>query len=134
MKSSYYRNREYNEMIRVREQRCRRAARARQVKRQKLLLLLGVLITMAFISFFSIKAFANTGNTSEAFMSKQYKSVMVYCGDTVESIAEENYNFMFSSVGKLAEEIRNINHISKGEQLVPGNYIVIPYFEMASGY
>ena len=89
---------------------------------------------MAFISFFSVKAFANTSNTSENYMSKQYKSVMVYCGDTIESIAEDNYNCMYSSVGRLADEIRSINHISKGEDLVPGNYLVIPYFEMVSGY
>ncbi len=134
MRSSYYRMREYDQMVRERENRNRRAARTRQVRRQKLSIIIGVLITMAFISFFSIKAFANTGNSCETYVTKQYKSVMIYCGDTVESIAEDNYSVMFSSVDKLADEIRNINHISGGEKLIPGNYLVIPYFDMASGY
>ncbi len=134
MKSSYYTNREYDLMIKMEEQRYRRAARARQVRRQKRSLIIGVLITMAFISFFSVKAFANTNTDTSVGFAKQYKSVMVYCGDTVESIAEDNYSVMYSSVGKMADEIRTINHISRGEKLVPGNYIVVPYFEMASGY
>lgn len=134
MRSSYYVARDHEYMIRMEEQRCRRAARTRQIRRQKRLLIIGVLITMAFISFFSVKAFANTNTDSSASFAKQYKSVMVYCGDTVESIAEDNYNVMFSSVGKMADEIRTINHISRGEKLIPGNYVVVPYFETASGY
>ena len=89
---------------------------------------------MAFISFFSVKAFANTSGDSSSCFNKQYKSVMVYCGDTVESIAEDNYSVMFSSVGKMADEIRSINHLAKDDVLVPGNYIVVPYFATASGY
>ncbi len=132
MKTSYYGD--YSYMDRVEDQRYRRIARTRQVRRQKLFIIIGVLITMAFISFFSIKAFANTSNTADCFGTKQYKSVMIYCGDTVDSIAEENFCPMYSSVGKMADEIRNINHISAGEELIPGNYLVIPYFKLASSY
>ena len=132
MKSSYYRIDSYMEMYEV--QKKNRLARARQVRRQKSLILIGVLITMAFISFFSIKAFADTGNTSDCFGTKQFKSVKIFCGDTVESIAEDNYCALYPSVGRYAQEIRTINHISAGEELIPGNYIVIPYFQTASGY
>ena len=90
---------------------------------------------MALCSFFSIKAFANTDTTSvDTFGTKQYKSIMIYCGDTVESIAEENYSFIYSSPEKMADEIRSINHLSQDDILVPGNYLVVPYFAMASGY
>ena len=133
MRSTYYG--EYDYMDRVEEMRFKRIARIRQVRRQKMLIIIGVLITMAFISFFSIKAFANTNTTSsDSFGIKQYKSVMIYCQDTVESIAEDNYGFGFTSVDKMAEEIRNINHISPDEELIPGNYIIVPYFKTASGY
>ncbi len=132
MMGTYYGN--YNYMNRIEDQRCRRMARARQVRRQKLFLIIGVLVTMAFISFFSVKAFANTDNTADCFGTKQYKSVMIYCGDTVESIANSNYGPMYSSADKMADEIRSINHLSEGEELIPGNYIVIPYFKTASGY
>ncbi len=132
MKATYYGD--YNYMNRVEEQRLRRIARTRQVRRQKLFLIIGVLITMAFISFFSIRTFANTDNSSACFGTKQYKSIMIYCGDTVESIAEANYSFMYSSPDRLADEIRSINNLEAGEMLIPGNYLIIPYFKTASGY
>ena len=133
MRSTYYGN--YDYMDRVEEMRFRRIARTRQVRRQKLLIIIGVLITMAFISFFSIRAFANTNTTSsDSFGTKQYKSVMIYCKDTVESIAEGNYGFGFTSVDKMADEIRSINHIAPDDELIPGNYIVVPYFKTASGF
>ncbi len=133
MRATYYGD--YDHMYRVQEQKMRRVARTRQVRRQKLFIIIGVLITMALCSFFSIKAFANTDTTSvDTFGTKQYKSIMIYCGDTVESIARDNYSFQFSTVGKMASEIRSINNISEDEQLIPGNYVVIPYYSAASGF
>ena len=134
MRSYYYRDHDHIYMLD--DSRKRRVARARQVRRQKLfLLILGAVITMAFISFFSVKAFANTNTThSDSFGTKQYRSIKIYCGDTVDSIASDNYSFQFSSVDSMADEIRSINHISPDEKLIPGNYLVIPYFDMASGY
>lgn len=133
MKRTYYGN--YDYMSRVEEQRIKRLARERQVKRQKLFFIIGVLITMAFISFFSVRAFANTDNTAaDSFGTKQYRSIKIYCGDTVESIAEEYYSFQYSSVDRLASEIMSINHLSADEKLIPGNYIVVPYYDLASGY
>lgn len=101
----------------------------------KNLLLTGVLVTMILCSFFTVKAFANTDTSSaDDFGTKQYKSIMIYCGDTVESIAEENYCFQYSSVGKMASEIRSINNLSKDEVLIPGNYLVIPYYTGSGAY
>ena len=133
MKRTYYGN--YNYMDRVEEQKCRRIARQREVRRQKFFIIIGVIITMAFISFFSVRAFANTDNTSaDCFGTKQYKSIKIYCGDTVGSIADEYYSFQFSSVDKLAEEIMKINHISPDEKLIPGNYLIVPFYDLACGY
>ena len=133
MRNTYYDEHYY--MCKRQEQQIRRAARAREVRREKLFLIIGVLITMALCSFFSVKAFANTDNTqADSFGTKQYRSVMIYCGDTVGSIAEENYSYEFSSVDRIEREIRSINHLSSDEVLVPGNYLVIPYFRHASGY
>ena len=102
---------------------------------RKNLILTGVLITMLLCSIFTVKAFANTDTSSaDNFGTKQYKSIMIYCGDTVESIAEENYCFQYSSVGKMAAEIRSINNLSYDEALIPGNYLVIPYYEGADMY
>ena len=128
MRAIYYGD--YNYMIRVDEQRSRRKARTRQVRRQKLLVI-GILITIALVLFCSIRAFAKTGNDNEESVSKTYRSVKIYCHDTVESIAEENFCTNYSTVDKMADEIRHINHLSADESLIPGNYIVIPVCEAA---
>ncbi len=133
MRSTYYGD--YDYMRRVEDARLTRAARVRHVRHMNILITIGVLITMALCSFFSVKAFANTDNTSaDSFGTKQYRSVVIYCGDTIDSIAEANYNSLYPSVESLADEIRNINNISDNEKLIPGNYIIVPYFNMASGY
>lgn len=128
MRAIYYGD--YNYMIRVDEQRSRRKARTRQVRRQKLLVI-GILITIALVLFCSIRAFAKTGNDNEENVSKTYRSVKIYCHDTVESIAEENFCTNYSTVDKMADEIRHINHLSADETLIPGNYLVIPVCEAA---
>ena len=133
MKRNYHR--EYDRMFDTDTKISARKARVRQVKRQKMFFIIGVLITMAFISFFSVRAFANTDNTAaDSFGTKQYRSIKIYCGDTVESIARDNFSFQYSTVDKFANEIMSINHISADEKLIPGNFLVIPYFDMASGY
>ncbi|MBO4267176.1 MAG: hypothetical protein J5910_08330 [Lachnospiraceae bacterium] len=126
MRAIYYGD--YNYMIRVDEQRSRRKARTRQVRRQKLLVI-GLLITIALVLFCSIRAFAGTSEDSEGNVSKTYRSIKIYCHDTVESIAEENFCTNYSTVDKMADEIRHINHLSADETLIPGNYIVIPVCE-----
>ncbi len=130
MRAIYYGD--YNYMIRVDEQRSRRKARTRQVRRQKLILI-GALITIALVLFFSIRTFAGTDPDTTDNATKTYRSVKIYCHDTVESIAEENFSTNYSTVDKMADEIRHINHLSPDEELIPGNYIVIPVYD-PSGY
>ena len=133
MKKAYYGD--YSYMTRVDDSRSRRVARARQVRRQKMLVLIGILITVVLCLFFSIKAFANTDKCDEeSDLCKQYKSVMIYCGDTIGSIAEDNYDIRYSSVGKMEKEIMSINHICADEKLIPGNFLIIPYYASHSSY
>ncbi|MCR5301750.1 MAG: hypothetical protein K6E49_04860 [Lachnospiraceae bacterium] len=125
MKSAYYGN--YSYMTRVEESRSRRLARVRQVKRQKLFLIIGLLITILLCLFFSIKAFAGTKERTSG-QDKQFTSVMIYCGDSVESLASDYYDVHYSSEDSLAKEIRSINHLGSDDRLIPGNYIIIPYY------
>ena len=86
---------------------------------------------MILCMVFSIRAFADTGSKrAEEPVSKQYRSIMIYCNDTVESIAKENMTCGYSSVERMADEIRNINHLSPDVSLIPGNYLVIPYYDI----
>lgn len=130
MRATYYG--EYSYMNRVENQRQARknSARAIQVRRRKFLLIIGIIITIALCTVFSVKAFAGTDRSKGDCGMKQYKSIMIYCGDTVESIAEDNFSFPYSSSDILADEIRSINHLASEEQLIAGNYIVIPYYQL----
>lgn len=130
MRKTYYGD--YSYMNRVEDSKAARAkaARTRQLRRRKMLLLIGVIITIALCTIFSVKAFAKTDSTKGEFGMKQYKSIMIYCGDTVESIAQANFSFPYSSSDKLAEEIRSINHLGTDEKLIAGNYIVIPFYSL----
>lgn len=129
MRQTYYGDYDYMDRITERKSRRIAIARARQVRRQKLFVIIGIIITLAICSFFSVKAFADTGLSSSASSVKKYKSIMIYCGDTVGSIAEDNCDLSSQSADSLADEIRSINNLSDYEELIPGNYLVIPYYD-----
>jgi len=127
MRNVYYGD--YNYMNRLQNERYRRIARSRQVRRQKFLFCIGIFITILLLTFFSLRAFvyANDKNCSGQ-STKQYKSICIYCGDTIDSISEEYYSSQYSSINQLKKEIRSINHIDLTDNLIPGNYIVVPYY------
>ena len=130
MRNTYYGNYSYMDRIDGNRQARRNSSRAIQLRRRKCLLIIGVIVTIILCTIFSVKAFAGTDRTKGECGMKQYKSVLIYCGDTVESIAEDNFSFPYSSSDKLADEIRSINNLSSGEQLIAGNYIVVPYYQL----
>ena len=119
----------YNYMERIERQRYARTARVKQIKRQKIMLVIGLFITILLITLFSLKAFVYANDKATDNGTKMFKSTVIYCGDTVNSIAEENYIISgYSSVTSYEKEIRSINHLSNDTNLIPGNYIVLPYF------
>ena len=88
-------------------------------------------ITILLFSIFSINAFTYAAsNEYNSNLVKKYHSVMIYCGDSIESIASSTYNNnVYSSQRQYEKEIRSINHLTDETELIPGNYIVLPYFE-----
>ena len=76
-----------------------------------------------------IYAFAYTTEAPVEENVKCYRSVMIYLGDTVYSVAEENFGDGYDSVAAYAKEIVRINHIDIDTALIPGNYLVVPYFK-----
>ena len=76
-----------------------------------------------------IYAFAYTDRIPVEENVKCYRSVMIYLGDTVYSVAEENISEGYDSVAAYAKEVARINHIDTDTVLIPGNYLVVPYFK-----
>ncbi len=108
-------------------QRYIKAARVKQVRMQKSVLFL---ISFLFILFFTLFLISKMtyANENES-VTKQYKSITIYCGDSVASISEDFATHGYTSYDKYAKEICSINHISRETTLIPGNHIIIPYYE-----
>lgn len=130
MRETYYGD--YTYMRRVEENRITRLAYVQaktRARKKRILLCTGIIITVLLCIIFSIRAFAyGVSDSNEAFGKKQYKSVVIFCGDTVESISREYYSMPYSSIDSLEDEIRKINNLSQDEILIPGNYLIVPYY------
>ncbi len=132
MKNNYRYNNSYNynEYQNRREAHFRRVAAARreQVFIQKAILVVVFIITLFFsITFVSSKVNAsNIRNNNDSV--KMYKSIMVYSGDTLESIATKYMTEEYGSVNKYMKEVVSINGLDPAAKLIPGNKIIIPYY------
>lgn len=121
MKASYY---ERLERENIRKARVNN--RTAVVKKQRLtLLLIFVAVIVSSIIFASGRVYAK-GSISEN--NKVYKSVMIYSGDTLETIANDNITDGYSSVDDLVKEVVMINNLGAVRELVPGNHIIVPYY------
>ena len=105
------------------------------IRREKVLMEKIVLSFLFFITllvsvmFISSKVSAgNFKNKSSEDSVKMYKSIMVYAGDTFESIAEQYMTDEYSSEVKYIKEVLSINGMTEASKLVPGNNIIIPYY------
>ena len=124
MKSNYRNNYRYNNSSYKSEY----IARTAVVRRQKLILLCLFIVSLVISSLLlSLKVNANNKKPSSDTV-KMYKSIMVYAGDTLESIAEEYMSDEYSSEVKYIKEVSSINGFSADTSLIPGNKIIVPYY------
>ena len=103
--------------------------RRAEVRRQKLILH-GVLITAVLLITLLSGAritFAKAGG-DHVKRVKQYKSVMIQCGDSMDTISQAMYTDDFRDMGSFVHEVNMINHLDEDEELIAGNYLTIPYF------
>ena len=98
------------------------------VRKQKIaLVIIFSLVLLTSLTFISSKAYA--GNfKSNSDSVKVFKSVTVYSGDTLESIAANYMSDEYSSVRSYINEVMSINGITDCTKLIPGNKIIIPYY------
>lgn len=108
--------------------RIHRSDKKRFLKFQKSILMLIIFFIMIIISILSIKhfTFAEDNNIN---VRKQYKSIMIYCGDSVDEISDNFVLYGYPSKDSLSKEICSINGLSFDCELTPGNYIIVPYYE-----
>ena len=123
----YYTKRDlYNKAV-MRERR-------RVVRRQKFCVLAAaIVIVLAFSVFTGARfTFANQNQSSPAKV-KCYKSIIIYCGDTLTSIADEYCSDEWKDRASYIHEVESINHLDEDTVLIAGNYLCVPYYrEIAS--
>lgn len=106
-----------------------RALSYRKASLERTVLIILVFVTVALVTLLSIRRFAYANDDNSSVYNKQYRSVTIYCGDSVESIASDTLGCGYTSLDQYINEICNINHLSRGSDLIPGNFLIIPYYE-----
>ena len=109
-----------------REERIRRIARERRrqaVRRQRLGLMLGLLVITA--SFTVLSGFSHPGRVKDAYL--YYTAVTVDRGDTLYGIASEYVNQQPHSLSRYIDEIMELNNM-KAPTVYYGQVLIIPYY------
>ena len=99
------------------------------VRRQKkALVVLFCLVLFASITAVSASTYAGDFKSKDSDSIKLYKSITIYSGDTLDSIAAEYMTEEYSSVYTYINEVSSINGITSETTLVPGNKLIVPYY------
>ena len=77
------------------------------------------------MSFRTVRSYATQTNNTK--FVKNYKSIMVEKGDTLESIANLYMSIEFKTRDNYIKEVKFINHLDS-DNIHAGNYIIVPYY------
>lgn len=107
----------------------RRTAGKRRMKRMvsRFLTALVVLI-MVFTFTFCVHIFAGQNFSSSDTKEKMYTSVIVYPGDSIDSLVAEYLSDEYENKDALRREIISINHLDYEGSLTAGNHIIVPVY------
>lgn len=83
-----------------------------------------VIVTSAVFTSGKVYAKSNSADMS----TKVYKSIMIYSGDSFDSIADKYISDEYSSKEAYVKEVISINNMCSDSTLVPGNHIIVPYY------
>ena len=114
-------------MERVETSKYNRLKMTNRIKKQRIIIYSFIIALIILLSFVITKniVFAKSADTN--ICDKSYKSVVVHCMDTVESISKQ-YSNQYVSCESISNEICSINHIDKDTYLIPGNNIIVPFY------
>lgn len=104
-----------------------RRRRRLQVRKNIYMLALSI-IAIVLLSVFVISISTQASDLEQHTKYKYYKSIEIYKGDTLWSIANENIDTdHYKSVQEYVNEIKEMNSI-KSDQIISGSCLIIPYY------
>lgn len=109
-------------------------ARRRQQQRIRSMISIGALIFGILIVFSVSGLVTNARSTSDKQEYKYFMNYELERGDSLWSVASENYDEHYDSVEEYMEEICIINSISVDTELMAGSSLIIPYFSCEFKY
>lgn len=103
-------------------------ARRRQQQRIRSLISICALI-FSIIVLFSVSGLdTNARSTTDKQEYKYFMNYELEHGDSLWSVASDNYDEHYDSIEEYIEEICIINSISVDTELIAGSSLIIPYF------
>ncbi len=97
------------------------------VRNQRIAVALAVAVVL-FIATFTGASLMLKASSGEDLTYKYYTSVTVNSGDTLSSIASEYMTDEYADASEYIKEVKSINHIEDGNDIVAGENIVVPYY------
>ena len=76
----------------------------------------------------SLSSFAGSKDIAKLASEKQYTSVLIYPGDSLDSLTDQYISPEYKNREKLKMEIMSINHLSPDKVLTAGNHIIVPVY------
>jgi hypothetical protein len=105
--------------------------RRRAVRRRRYVLSMTVFTLTLLICIFAGTrfTFAKSDCSTGGSRIKCYRSITIYCGDTLTSIAREYCSDEWTDINSYIHEVEVINHLGRNELLIAGNYLTVPYYK-----
>jgi LysM repeat protein len=111
--------------------RANKKRRMEIVRRQRVFLGAMVAMLLALIVSLGTTVIIKAQNNDTAPEVKYYTVQMVHSGDTLESLAKERFSKEhYVSFEAYLNEIMRINHLDAPEDLMAGENVVIPYYDV----
>ncbi len=103
-----------------------RIRRKRQLRRR--MIIAGIILCLLMIFGVPGTVFLSRASAEEPAVSyKYYTSILVYPGDTLNSIAGTYADSHYKSLDAYIEEVRMTNHLPD-DDIRAGEYLVVPYY------
>ena len=109
-------------------------ARRKRQQRIRSMISIGALIISILVVFSVSGLVTNARSTSDKQEYKYFMNYELEQGDSLWSIASENYDAHYASVEDYMEEICIINSVSYDTKLIAGSSLIIPYYSCEFKY